>query len=301
MTCTITVAAWRFIKCLAIMPTLTELTLYPIKSCAGISLQRAAVTPFGLMSAGIQDREWMLVDDLGNFLSQREYPAMARIIPSLQAGKLAVNAPGMAPLDIPLALPDPDSASHLNVRVWDDVVQAHDCDAAIAAWFSQAIGVSCRLARFHPQATRLAAAKWTDSKEVATLFADGFPLLLISEASLADLNRRLLAQARAPLPMNRFRPNLVIAGIAAFEEDYAATIRIGTALLRPAKPCARCTIPAVDQATGISGPDPLDILQTYRANSLVDGGIAFGMNAYLLEGDRHLLEVGQEVEVELAF
>ena len=99
--------------------------------------------------------------------------------------------------------------------------------------------------------------------------------------------------------MNRFRTNLAIAGVEAFEEDYAAAIRIGGVLLRPAKPCARCTIPAVDQATGISGPDPLDILQTYRANPLVDGGITFGMNAYLLEGDRHLLEVGQEVAVEV--
>ena len=101
--------------------------------------------------------------------------------------------------------------------------------------------------------------------------------------------------------MNRFRPNLAIAGVEAFEEDYAAAIQIGGARLQAVKPCPRCTIPAVDQATGISGPDPLDILQRYRANPKLDGGIAFGMNVILLEGQNHLLEIGQQVEIELAF
>jgi uncharacterized protein YcbX len=253
------------------------------------------------MSEGVRDREWMLVDASGNFLSQREFPAMARIVPSLHVDRLEVNAPGMAPLAIPTTQPDPDFSPRLNVMVWDDAAQAYDCDAGTAAWFSQAIGAPCRLVRFHPQAARMASRKWTGDNEVRTLFADGFPMLLISEESLADLNRKLLAWERAALPMNRFRTNLAIAGVDAFEEDYAATIRIGGMLLRMAKPCARCTIPAVDQATGISGPDPLDILQSYRASPLLDGGITFGMNAYLLEGEAETLEIGQDVEVELAF
>src|SRR5206468_857028 len=136
----------------------------------------------------------------------------------------------------------------LNVRVWNDTVKAYDCDDTVAAWFSNAVGAPCRLARFHPHAKRLANAKWTGGAEAPTLFSDGFPMLLISEASLDDLNQKLTAQGRDALPMNRFRSNLVINGIEAFEEDYAETLAIGDAVLKPVKPCARCSMPAVDQA-----------------------------------------------------
>ncbi|HSY26293.1 MAG TPA: MOSC domain-containing protein, partial [Burkholderiaceae bacterium] len=189
----------------------------------------------------------------------------------------------------------------LQVRVWDHALLALDCGENIAAWFSQALGMRCRLARFHPRVQRLINNEWASGRDIQTHFADGYPMLLISEASLADLNQKLHAQARVALPMNRFRPNLVIAGVEAFEEDYAAIIQIGPVQLQPIKPCPRCPIPAIDQATGISGPDPLDILQSYRANPKVDGGITFGMNVILLEGENHVLEVGQEVEVELMF
>jgi len=283
------------------MPILSALNLYPIKACAGIPLQRATVTPFGLMSEGIRDREWMLVDEAGHFLTQREYPALARIVPRLRDGMLVVEAPGMAPFAIPVAPMAADAASVVNVTIWEDSVPADECSPQAAAWFSQAIGVPCRLVRFRRQHARPASEKWTQGRAVRTLFADGFPLLAISEASLADLNQKLQAQARAPLPMNRFRPNLVIDGVTPFEEDYAATIRVGAVLLRPAKPCPRCPVPSVDQETGIPGPDPLDILQAYRANPLLDGAITFGMNVYLLEGAGQVLEVGQECEIELAF
>jgi uncharacterized protein YcbX len=283
------------------MPILTELNLYPIKSCAGISLRKATVTAIGLMSEHIHDREWMVVDSDGNFLTQREHPSMARIIPRLKNDALELQASGMARLEIPLSLPNPHNAPTLKVSVWDDTLQAYDCGEATATWFSQAIGSPCRLVRFHPYATRLANRKWTGVHRVQTLFADGFPMLIISEASLEDLNRKLVAQGRSPLPMNRFRPNFVIAGTAAFEEDLATSIQIGDTRLQPVKPCPRCPIPAIDQATGISGPDPLDILQSYRANPIVDGGITFGMNMILLEGGNTVLEVGQEVVVDLTF
>ncbi|MFI4939977.1 MAG: MOSC domain-containing protein [Burkholderiales bacterium] len=283
------------------MPILTQLNLYPIKSCAGISLRKATATAVGLMSEGIRDREWMVVDSEGNFLTQREYPAMARIIPRLKTDSLELQAPGMARLEIPLSLPDPDHAPVLNVKVWDDTLIAYDCDDPTAVWFSKAIGSPCRLARFHPHAKRVANRKWTGGAEVQTLFADGFPMLIISEASLEDLNQKLLAEARAPLPMNRFRPNLVISGVDAFEEDYAALIQLGDAQLQPVKPCPRCPIPSIDQATGVIGPDPLDILQRYRANPTIEGGIAFGMNAILLGSEDKMLEVGQEARIELAF
>ncbi len=283
------------------MPILTELNLYPIKSCAGIALREAVVTEAGLMSEHIYDREWMVVDAQGAFLTQREHPKMALIVPRIKGDTLELRAPGMLRLEIPLDLPDPDQAPTLNVQVWDDTVKAYDCDAVTAAWFSNAVGVACRLVRFHPHAKRIANPQWTGDVEISTLFSDGYPLLVISEASLEDLNQKLIAQGREALPMNRFRPNLVIQGVEAFEEDYAASIKLGGVTLKPVKPCPRCPIPSVDQATGIVGPNPLDILQTYRVNPKIKGGIAFGMNAILLEGAGQVLRVGQELEIELAF
>lgn len=228
------------------MPTITELTLYPIKSCAGISLREATVTATGLSHELIYDREWMVVDLQGQFLTQREHPRMALIQPAIRGGMLVLRAPGMLQLEIPLDLPDPQHAPTLQVQVWDHVLTAYDCDAATAAWFSNAVGTPCRLVRFHPDVTRLANKKWTGERDVPTLFADGYPMLLISAASLDDLNRRLQAQGRSALPMNRFRPNIVIAGIEAYEEDYAESIDIGEVRLKPVKPCPRCPMPSVD-------------------------------------------------------
>jgi uncharacterized protein YcbX len=283
------------------MPILTELHLYPIKSCAGIALREATVTAAGLSSEHIYDREWMVVNEQGEFLTQREHPKMALIKPRIKLDTLELRAPGMLRLEIPLDLPDPVQAPTLNVRVWSDTVKAYDCDDTAAAWFSNFLGLPCRLARFHPDAQRIANTKWTGGVEAPTLFADGYPMLVISEASLADLNDRLKAHGRNTLPMNRFRPNIVINGIGAFEEDYAALFTINEAILKPVKPCPRCPIPSIDQATGEFGPDPLDVLQTYRANPKVDGGITFGMNAILIEGEGRVLRVGQEVEMNLAF
>lgn len=283
------------------MPILTELTLYPIKSCAGIALREATLTTAGLMSDHIYDREWMVVDAQGEFLTQREHSKMALITPRLKADTLELRAPGMLRLEIPLDLADPDEAPTLNVRVWNDTVKAYDCDDTTAAWFSNAIGVACRLVRFHPNAKRVANTTWTNGIEAPTLFSDGFPMLVISQASLDDLNQKLTAQGRDALPMNRFRPNIVINGVEAFEEDFAATFTIGSAVLKPVKPCPRCSVPSVDQATGTIGPNPLHILQTYRANPKVDGGITFGMNTILLEGEGQVLRVGQDVDIELAF
>ncbi len=283
------------------MPILTELNLYPIKSCAGIPLRQATLTKAGLMSEHIYDREWMVVDAQGRFMTQREFPKMALIVPRIKADTLELRAPGMLRLEVPLGLPDSENESVVDVQVWDDTVKAYDCDETTAAWFSNFLGTSCRLVRFHAAAKRHGSAEWTGGLEAPTLFSDGYPMLVVSEASLNDLNGKLQAQGRDPLPMNRFRPNIVINGIEAFEEDYAESIRIGEAAVKPVKPCPRCPIPSIDQASGEIGPDPLDILRTYRANPKVDGGITFGMNAVLLEGEGQVLRVGQEVEVALAF
>ncbi|MEN3367227.1 MAG: uncharacterized protein V7606_4501, partial [Burkholderiales bacterium] len=178
---------------------------------------------------------------------------------------------------------------------------AWDCGDKTAAWFSKFLGVPCRLVRFYPGSRRIANTRWTGGLEVHTYFADGYPILIISEASLADLNDKLMAQGREALPMNRFRPNIVISGVEAFEEDHMESLKVGGAVLKPVKPCPRCPIPSIDQATGKIGPDPLDVLRTYRADPKVDGGITFGMNAIVIKGDAALLRVGQQIGVRLAF
>ncbi|MES2296269.1 MAG: MOSC N-terminal beta barrel domain-containing protein [Pseudomonadota bacterium] len=283
------------------MPTVSELTLYPIKSCAGIGVREATLTRAGLCVDGVHDRQWMLVDADGQFLSQREHPRMALITPRLLAHALEVDAPGMPALAIALRSAPPQPSATRTVRVWDDSVPASDEGDASAQWFSQVIGRPCRLVRSHPDARRQASATWTGGRAAPTMFADGFPLLLAGAASLADLNEKLAAAGRAPLPMNRFRPNIVVDGIAAFEEDYVEHFAIGAARIVPVKPCARCPIPSVDQASGCVGPDPLDILQAYRRKAQLDDAICFGMNCLVGEGEGARLFVGQPVEAALAF
>jgi len=283
------------------MAILTDITLYPIKSCAGIALQEAVLTRDGLMSEQVYDREWMVVDADGRFLTQREHPRMALIVPRIKASTLELRAPGMLRLEIELGLPHPQLAPTLDVQLWDEAVRAYDCDAATASWFSKAIGVPCRLVRFHPDVVRATSTKWTGGIAASTMFADGYPVLVAGQASLDDVNEKLRAIGRAPVPMDRFRPNLVIGEIGAFEEDYADFLQFGATTLKPVKPCSRCPIPSVDQATGDIGPDPLDVMQGYRAKPELDGAICFGMNAIVTAGGDERLVVGQEVGFELAF
>lgn len=283
------------------MAILSELILYPIKSCAGLSVREATLTTAGLSVDAVYDREWMVVDEAGRYLTQREFPRMALITPRLKADVMELRAPGMLRLEVPLGLPDPDDEVTRTVTLWDDEVLAYDCDDVTAAWFSNAVGTPCRLVRFHASATRFASTKWTGGVQAPTLFSDGYPVLLAGSASLADLNEKLTAAGREALPMNRFRPNVVVDGIGAFEEDYADSFVFGDASLKPVKPCPRCPIPAVDQATGLPGPDPLDILRTYRSKPALDDAICFGMNCIVTAGDGARLYVGQPVTMTLAF
>jgi uncharacterized protein YcbX len=281
------------------MAILTHLLLYPIKSCAGIAVRSAVVNESGLSALGVHDREWMLVTDDGQFLTQREHPRMALIRPLPDGGELRIHAPGMDELALPLAWDE--AAATRTVRIWDDKVDAADCGDAAAAWFSAALATPCRLVRFHRDVVRPTSTKWTDGVQARTRFADGYPLLLIGQASLDDLNARLVAAGRHALPMDRFRPNLVVDGLDACEEDFLATLTVGGVQIRPVKPCARCPIPSIDQATGIPGPDPLDILQTYRANPRMEGAICLGMNCIVTAGAGSELHLGQEMETEIAF
>jgi len=281
------------------MATLSQLILYPIKSCAAMPVSEAVATFSGLSALGVHDREWMLVTNEGQFLTQREFPRMATIVPRVEGDALTVTAPDMPPLRLPLAL-DQDTRT-LRVQIWDDLVDAGDCGDLAAAWFGQALGTSCRLVRFNPREARPTSEKWTGGAPSSARFADAYPLLLIGQSALDEINARMRAAGRDALPMDRFRPNLVVAGTDPFEEDYTERYQAGGIVIKPVKPCARCPIPAIDQATGIPGPDPLDILQSWRAKAILDGAVCVGMNCIVLEGEGAILRVGESLEVSLSF
>ncbi len=282
------------------MATLTDIIFYPVKSCAGISVAQALLTEAGLEVDGVADREWMVVTDDGHFLTQREHPRMALVTPHLRDGVLALSAPGQDTLAVAIRQAGTVGASR-QVRLWDDTLLAEDSGDAAASWFAQAIGAPCRLVRFPAGPQRLTSTRWTGGVAAPTRFADGYPVLVIGAASLSDLNDKLAAAGRPALPMDRFRPNLVIDGLGAFEEDYVEAFGLGGVRLRPVKPCPRCPIPSVDQATGVAGADPLDILQAYRRRPQLDGAVCFGMNCIVTAGAGQRLVVGQQVDAELAF
>lgn len=281
-----------------VQATIAQLWVYPVKSCAGISLTEAELTDTGLL----YDRAWMVVDADGEFVTQRELPRMALIQTAFKMGQLVLRAPGMLALHLAL-----DAAEGpLKVRVWDDEVPAYDMGDLAAQWFSDFLGRPLRLARFDPEVRRVSSLKWTGGREAVTQFADGFSLLVTSTASLDELNTRLGAAGHAPVEMLRFRPNIVLAGVEAHDEDRVGAMRIGTgdgasALIEPVKPCGRCPIPNIDPATAKASPEVNDTLQVYRQDPRLDGAITFGMNAIVLEGDGQVLRVGQPVGADWKF
>ncbi|MGJ7546677.1 MOSC domain-containing protein [Variovorax sp. LT1R16] len=282
--------------------TIAHLFVYPIKSCAGVELPEVLLTETGLEF----DRAWMVVDAQGEFVTQRELPRMALIQPTLKHMEMVLRAPGMLALHVAFDRVE----QPVRVKVWRDEVAAYDMGDIAAQWFSDFLSEpgrpqTLRLVRFDPEQKRLSNLKWTDGVEAENQFADGFPLLVTSEASLAELNDKLLAAGHAAVTMARFRPNIVLAGIEAQDEDRVETMHVATAegqaRLQPAKPCPRCPIPDIDPLTAVSTPEVNDMLRTYRANARVDGAITFGMNCIVLEGVEHLLKVGQTVDANYRF
>jgi uncharacterized protein YcbX len=259
---------------------LTGLTVHPIKSARGIALQDSEVDEFGLR----YDRRWMVVDDAGEFLSQRSNPRLALVSPSIQDGVLRVDAPGMSTLETPL---EPVTAVTTSVTIWNDACAATWLGERPARWFTEFLGGSCSLVHMAPYTMRAADPAYAPDG-VRVSFADAFPFLLISEESLGDLNRRLAV----PLPMNRFRPNLVVAGGEPYEEDRWDRIQIGAIQLRIVKPCARCVVTTTDQTTGERGREPLRTLATYRT---IDGKVMFGQN--VVHEGRGRLRIGDHVMV----
>jgi hypothetical protein len=274
-----------------------ELGFYPIKGCRGINPRSAFVAQTGLAleadgAMEVGDREWVIVDEDGEFLSQREYPRMALIETTLTSTHLRLRAPGMLSLEVPLA----SEGDVLEVQVWNDRVPAVTQGEIADTWVSRFLGQPTRLMRFDPQARRLSLARYTAPHVAPYKFADAFALLVTNQASLEDLNARLAAQGAQAVTMARFRANLILEGLPAYEEDYIRTLRIGDITLRQVKRCARCTVPGVDPLTGAASTVVPDVLATYRRT---DDGVLFGVNAIVVDGAGAQLKAGAPVEVEL--
>ena len=277
---------------------LSNLYLHPIKSCAGIAVPEALVIETGFE----HDRAWMVVDAEGEFITQRSQPRLALVKPTLRSDDLVLRAPGMLTLHLRLDAVEGTS----RVKVWNDTVAAYDMGDLAAQWFTDFLGQRARLARFDPAQRRLCDTKWTGAFEAEAAFADAFPLLVISTASLAELNRRLIAAGHDAVSMQRFRPNLVLDGVAdAHGEDFIDELSIespdGPVLLKLVKPCGRCTIPDVDPASAAQGHSVADTLAAYRAEPRIDGALAFGMNAIVVSGVEHRLRAGARVRATLNF
>jgi uncharacterized protein YcbX len=219
----------------------------------------------------------------------------------LKYSEVVLRAPGMLALHLQIdTVEEP-----VKVRVWDDEVQAYDMGAVAAQWFSDFLGRKLRLVRFDPEHQRLANLEWTGGVEAPTEFQDGYPLLVASTASLDLLNAKLAAAGHAPVGIERFRPNIVLSGLEAHDEDRLELIRIaaddGEVVLRPVKPCTRCPIPNIDPATAQSDPAVTDTLQAYRRNPLLDGAVTFAMNAIIVAGADRKLRIGQPVAATIRF
>jgi uncharacterized protein YcbX len=273
-----------------------SLHVYPIKGCRGIDVDRAQVAVTGLVTQAVGDREWMVVDESGRFLTQREHPRLALVITSAGDNGLRLSAAGMPELDIRRDA----SAPSREVVVWRSTVLGSDCGEAAAAWMSRWLDHPVRLVRFDRARPRGCNREYVGDSGAHTMFADGYPVLVANAASLAELDARLASRGHPALPMNRFRPNVVLEGLPAFDEDHVDTIAIGDVVLRLVKPCIRCQVTTTDQATAQVGIEPLPTLGEFRMNEKL-GGVAFGVNAIVAAGEGSSIATGDSAAIEYRF
>jgi uncharacterized protein YcbX len=269
------------------MASIASLHIYPVKSCRGIDLASARLTPTGLE----WDRRWMFVDGKDRFVTQREHPRLAIITTAIAKGKLELSAEGHSTIVV-----DTEArGSARPVRIWKDHCSGIDAGDVAAAWLGRVLGVRLRLVRIDDQVPRLANPAFAGPKPQPVTFTDGYPVLMISRESLAELNRRL----PAPIPMARFRPNVVIEGVAAHAEDAMISFRFGGIVLRGVKHCTRCSVTTTDQLDGSLDPrqEPLRTLNTYRHDHKLRG-LTFGQNCVVAEGVGEMLEVGAPLTLE---
>jgi uncharacterized protein YcbX len=284
--------------------SILSLHSYPVKSCAGIDHTLASISQSGLH----MDRQWVIVDKKGLFMTQRQYARMALIQPGFLSDDLTLHAPGMPAITVPWLI-DTSEPRQVPVRIWQSDTLGFDEGDEVAAWLSGFLGLTCRLLRVHPEAERIASPQHVQDwrlKHYDTAadfpvkhsfgFADGFPFLVANQGSLDELNRRLRAKGQPPVPMNRFRPNIVLQGLDAYEEDYLSGMRVRNMGFAFVKRCARCPIPNIDQATAISASEPGITLAEHR---LFPEGVLFGVNAVVAgAGPGASLRTGEEVEPE---
>ncbi|HUH61259.1 MAG TPA: MOSC N-terminal beta barrel domain-containing protein [Candidimonas sp.] len=282
--------------------SILSLHSYPVKSCAGIAHTQAGLGVSGLSF----DRQWVVVDGNGRFMTQRTCAKLALIQPSLSDGGLTLNAPEMPPLHV--GRPEIGVTSiKVPVRIFSsDTLGADEGDLA-AHWLGAFLETPCRLLRLHPDAARTASPAHVDAWRAAHRdwvpgfparhvfgFADGFPFLVTNQASLDELNEQLRAKGQPPVPMNRFRPNIVLQGLPAYEEDMLFGLRIGPLRFAFVKPCGRCPVPNIDQETAITALEPgLTLAENRRFAS----GVLFGVNAVVAGASQEAqLAVGDNVE-----
>jgi uncharacterized protein len=269
------------------MPTVSSLFVYPIKSCRGISLQEMQFDALGPR----WDRRWMLVDDDGAFISQRTQPRLANIETRIRDEQLWVSAPSVEPL----LIPEP-TLERRKIKVWDFEGEALDQGDQAAAWFQQVLHCSCRLVRVADESSRASSTKYTE-RSARLGFADGYPALLASLESLTELNRRL----EQKVPMNRFRPNVVVRDCQPFEEDEWSRLAAPELELSVVKPCVRCVITTIDQRTLQQSVEPLRTLAQFRRGAgfetanADEKGVTFGQNC--VHHGPGVLRVGDELTV----
>ncbi len=263
---------------------ISELWVYPIKSLGGISLREAQLSARGLL----WDRRWMLLDAEGDFLTQRRFPEMALLQVSLHTHTLEVfhRYKSLPSLIIPLQMQD--TGEHVQAPVWDDRTLAWYVGRQYDQWFSEALETPCRLVYMPDESERTTIGKWSGRQQKVS-FADAYPILLISQASLDDLNSRL----QETIPMDRFRPNIVVRGSAPFAEDKWHEFWVGDLHLWAEKPCARCVLTTIDQLTAQKGKEPLQTLSRYRR---LGSKVLFGQN--IISDTEGTLYVGDAIEVK---
>jgi uncharacterized protein YcbX len=265
------------------------LFIYPVKSLRGCAVQQAPVDALGLTG----DRRFLVVDANDRFLTQRVLPQMARVSTRLADHELILSGDRAGEIAVPLRAAD--QPKRRTVTVWkSEGLITEDCGDATAAWLTDVLGTPCRLVRIG-DAFRRPVLKPAAVPGDVFAFNDAVPFLMIGEASLADLNDRLAERGEEPVPMNRFRPNVVVAGAAPYAEDEWSRVRVGTIALRAAGPCVRCVVTTTDQVTGERGIEPLRTLAAYRRFPPDPTGVIFGQN-YIHETKAGTLRVGDAVE-----
>jgi uncharacterized protein len=268
------------------MPKILELFVYPIKSCAGVRMDEVSIVPTGFEF----DRNWMVVDASGGFVTQREHPKLALVKPEFGNGGMVLTAPGMEPLHLSANCGE----APVTITLFGESHKALATDAAADTWFSEYLGAPFRLAQCDSRTLRKGGVQYPERDAAPTSFVDNYGILVISDASHAALNHKL----PEAVPMNRFRPNIVVTGVDEHDEDYFTHARCGAVALRFVNPCYRCSMTSIDQKSGSLGIEVLPVLTTYRYD---DKGVKFGAYAAVSGGVGSQLRVNSDLDVDWNF